>query len=364
MDKEKLLRKGFIVKEEASEMSRMVLDRNDERNCINYINVSNKTKQDLMFNELVIGRKKFNKNLVYGFQDYEWVDVTVPSVLNEDRTNETNVSDLSELIEAFEKVEEELYELGFGNVYLLGGKVKNMEINCNIPLRCSFKEYKRVMEYIKELLPYRMRKKSLGFSVCKGYSGWKSGNGSVDLKIYDKRKELKDKKGKDIGYELLRIEYTFLNSQKIKSIFGTNELKKIVGDDFEAVRKAFRECLRKDIVEKLYEDIEIQRKHCIKAIKEYKKLGGISSIDAYLKNYQNEIIDIEIVLSALKEIEKSNYARECRRAIKSASEIKGINLFGNIDKINEVLGALGYEKICLDMNENTKKMLREHYKKQ
>ena len=68
-----------------------------------------------------------------------------------------------------------------------------------------------------------------------------------------------------------------------------------------------------------------------------------------------------MILGGYREVDKLNYSRECKRIIKSALEVERIELFGNINKINEILEGIGYKKVVLNITKNTKKELEKHY---
>lgn len=75
-----------------------------------------------------------------------------------------------------------------------------------------------------------------------------------------------------------------------------------------------------------------------------------------------ELLDIELILGALKETElKSNYSRECKKAIKSAQGVKRTKLFGNIALLNELLEKIGYNKIEIETSKSVKKLLEKQY---
>lgn len=327
---------------------------------INYIKVSKKHNKSLVINELRIGRMEIQGALLNKI-NYEHLDVTLPISLSDKRTNESNISTTEELRQALGEVEKELEYLGFGKVDLLNTELKEMEVNLNIELERPFREYERVLNYFNSLLPTRLKRcTNAKYKAQNNYTGYKVGNGSVTLKMYDKRTDILKKTKIDIEKELLRIEYSFMNEQKIKDTFGSNKLKDI---DFEVLAETYRGLLYDDLIKRLYKDIDRQLNHAVREIEQYKKTtGGISAIDSYLKNYQNNLIDIEIVLGALKELDRSShFSREAKKAIKSALEIEGVVLFGNINKVNEILKALEYEEIKIKMTPSIIKTVKKHY---
>lgn len=162
----------------------------------------------------------------------------------------------------------------------------------------------------------------------------------------------------------MRIEYKLLSGQKVKGVLGHNIIEELLKDEgFKRMQEAFKDMLYKDIIQYIEKDIKRQVDHSIKTIKEYRAIGGGSNaIDEYLKNYQATLIDAEIIMEATRSVVIPNhYARECKRAISSMDKIKGITLFGNINKLNEILEVLGYKKIEMDITPSIKKELKKHY---
>lgn len=356
-----LKKKGFVVIQDNETNIRIFKDAaTGEETKINYIKVSKTQDKALLLNELRIGRME-TERAVFNQIDYEHLDITLPNSLSIQRINDKNINTSLELKQALGEVEKELEYLGFGKVDLMDTELKELEINCNIELERPFNEYERVLDYINSLLPSRLKSVVNAKYKAKDdtFTGFKAGNGSITLKMYDKRTNILKKTGIDIEKELLRVEYSLLNEQKIKDTFGSNKLKDI---DFKELAETYKDLLYDDVVKRIYKDINKQLNHAIREIKAYKAIGGISAIDNYLKNYQSNLLDIEIVLSALKEIERPNhYSRQSKKTIKSAMEIEGITLFGNINKINEILKALEYKEIKLNMTKGIEKEVKKHY---
>lgn len=359
VDIELLIEKGFTVIQD-KESIRILKNADGKDIYISYIRVSKEQDSKLLINDLKIGRVKIENN-IFGSVDYEHLNVNLPKGISDTRTNENNISNTSDLIKSIKAVQRELEGLGFGVVDLLGAELKEIEININIDLKKPFNEYEQVLNYLQELLPRRLKGKTNANHKPKNkYTGFQVGNDSINLKMYDKRKNIQDKSGQEIGRELLRIEYTLLHEQKIRDVFKTNKLNEIVADDFELIRQSFQELIKADLISKLYKDMDKQLKQATREIRRYKdtktKLSGMEYIFDY------KVLDIEIVLGALKENTRSNhYARECKILIDRCLEGKQTELFGNINKLNEILKALGQEKIDIEMTNHIKKVVKKYY---
>lgn len=363
VDIQKLKRKGFIVIQEDEKSYRILKDSiTGEEVGINYIKVSKQQDNTLRINELKVGRGKIPEVNISPYVDYEHLDINLPSQISRQGINDKNINNITDLMEALNLIEWELNRLGFGKIDLMNTELKEIEVNCNIPLEVEFKEYERVIEYLYGLLPKTL--KSYNKHRKQGeFTGISVSNTQQEIKFYNKQKQIKDKTGIDIDDKVLRIEYTFKTEDKIKSLFGSNRLESIIENDFNKLQEVMKKLIFKDLTERAYEDIEKQKKHSIRYLKKYKSIGGGgSAIDEYLKNYQSELLDVEIVLEALRETAlKNNYARECRKAIASAENIKGIKVFGNINKLNWIYKALGYEEIKIDTTPTIRKEVAKRY---
>ena len=360
IDTNKLKEKGFIVLQDSDNALRLFKDANTDKEVgVNYIKVSKEIDENLYINELVIGRLEIDANILNKV-DYERIDLTIPNILSDTKTNEKNANTTNEIERALKIVENELKGLGFGNVNLIDAEIKRLEMNANISLNKPFKDYERVLGYLQGLAPKRLKKGvNQTHKPNNIYTGFKIGNKSICLKMYDKRENIRKKHNKDIGQELLRIEYVLESERKIKEVLKSNVLSEIIENDLESVKRAFKELLSKDIVSKLYESIKRQERQVIRYLKENRQVGKASAVDRYLKDYQTQMLDAEILLYAIKKTSGSNYMRDSRKAIKSVKKVTGTQMIGNINKLNEILNKLLYENIEIDISNKLKKELIE-----
>lgn len=353
-----------VIQDDSFNGRELINKATGEIEVVDYIKMCRKQDETLLFNSLKIGTRNIAniKNI-----DYEHLDINLPRVLSPSRTNENNINNTKDLNESVTITEKVIEDMGFGEVDLMKCEVKEIELNVNVELEHEFKEYKEVFEYIRTLLPMRLKKKTnCNHEPRNNYTGFQVNNNSMGLKFYNKKlhkeKESKDTDESEPMGELLRIEYSFFNENKIESLFNSNKFSEVVKEDFSLIDRVFRKLIQGDLLKNVYRDIENQIKFTVKKIKEYQDIKGISPIDNYLKNHQQELFDIEIVLSALRQTEiTNNYSRRAKETIRSAGDIEGKRLFGNIDKLNEILGALGVEKIEMDMTKGVKKEVEKHY---
>lgn len=351
-----LMRQSFLIRENGEYFRIMIDGAGEGQIKVSYIKVKSTEGITLKINELDIGVKKVNNQLI----PYEYLDATLPSLLDDKGLNVNNIQDVTSFIKSLEILEQELQELGFGQVDLKKAQIEELELNINIAIAREFGEYERPLKYIKGLLPRTLKKEQEYRNRVTGdYTGFKCFNNSISFKIYNKRAQVQEEHNHDIGEELLRLEYRLLSGEKVKDLLGHNQVEELI-KDFKQIERAFRVRLEKDFINKLEKDIQDQLKNTIKKLKDYKTKSGKSAIDEFIKN--EELLDIELILGALKKTEhKSNYSRECKKAIKSAQGVKRTKLFGNIALLNELLEKMGYNKIEIETSKNVKKLLEKHY---
>ena len=347
-----LIGKNFVVMQGNKKHSfRIMRNQSGEELFINYVKISKSKGYIGSFNELVIGAKEILNTI----NPYEFLDTTLPSVLSEKGLNVNNINDVESLKKSLEILERELNQLGFGQVDLKKAQIEELELNINIELERDFKEYERALEYFRGLLPKRLKTKiNSPFYPNEVYTGFKVGNDSVSFKIYNKRAQILDDHKEDIGAECLRLEYRLLSAKKIKDAFGHNEVEELL-KDFDQVERVFRAQLEKDLINKLGKDIQDQLKNTIKKLSDYKakyKSKYIAQVVGALG--ENSLLDYEILKRAFEIVEEGknkntlkNNLTLVRQKLRQKEKLNNTSYFGNIDKINQLLTALGYEKIGL-----------------
>lgn len=320
---------------------------------LNSLKLTNKNEKNLPFNTLMIG---CNKNESGINVSYATLDVTLPTVLGS--TNELSITDNSTLLKILDTINIKLIEFGL-NVDLNNSIIKELEINNNIYLNKKFKEYKFVLEYIKNLTPKGLKADiNANYGDYENYTGFKVGNKSRSLKFYDKKVALNKIYQQDIDKELLRIEYRLKNSTTIKNSLGFNIVGELINDDFKSIICTYNYMFNKDVYNHMTKDIELQEK-ALKA--SFKRNGNIQCL------LDKMPIDIELILDTIKINDKNgNYSRDCKRLIQNACkkqkasnmiEINKFNYFGNIDKLNEILDALEFKTFDFQLTGAVNKQL-------
>lgn len=324
---------------------------------LNNLKLTNKNKEGLPFNTLMIGCKKNKSDFCLS---YATLDVTLPTVLR--GTNEFPINDIITLKIIIGIIEQRLIDFGL-NVDLASSVFKELEINTNIYLKKAFYLYRFPLEYIKTLIPDTLKSDlNTSYGDPKTYTGFKVGNKSRSLKFYDKKIAIQNIYGENINNEILRIEYRLKNSTTIKNDLGFNTVGELINSGFKNVEDAFNHMFTKDVYNHMAKDIKIQ-KRALKA--SFKKNGNIQCLLDYMP------IDIKLILDTIKINDKNgNYSRNSKRLIQNAYkkqkasdiiEINKFSYFGNIDKINEILDALQFKTFDFQLTGAVNNQLIEVY---
>ena len=132
-----------------------------------------------------------------------------------------NVEAYKRMLKQVRKYMDEVYgiKLNFDDVCL-----KEIEINNTFKLDRNFEEYEYLIEKFEKVAPKRYERKE------QELNGLELNNSLTTLRIYDKKYQLEHDHGLKVNDELMRIEYTFKTSDKIKAVFGTNKLNELTDE--------------------------------------------------------------------------------------------------------------------------------------
>ncbi|WP_288222556.1 hypothetical protein [uncultured Clostridium sp.] len=315
-----LYRRDFIINEETVSLGSIVINDN-------------------MF-KLIIGIKKINVNT---FVPYQVLEVNPATILY--GSNIKNINDSSELLKAIIIITEKVSKYGI-NIDLYKAVIEEIEVNTNIRLIDRFNNYRTVFELIKDSLPKALNKRSSYYDTeATAYTGFKVNNTQLSLKFYDKLFE------KDIiaNYSLLRIEYRFLNRNKVLSLFEFNTINDLL-DNFNTVSVVFNNQIEKDIINRVTN--EIKRLITLNS----KNLIDIKNTEYhYIKHFlavtQDSIIfDYVIIESIINKLNiskssKSKKKKELRYCLIKRQGNGSTYFFNNIEKLNEIITSLGFKTI-------------------
>lgn len=349
--KEELKENFLFMEGENKGVFRLARDSENNTFKLSYLKISQKQGYDGLFNELEVGSSVGVDKLLV---EYTNIDINPARALSEDKTNTKNVSTSRELKTFMQELEKELKKYVCTKVDLSQAKIKVLETNVNIPLDRPFAEYERALNYMWKLLPKRM--KSSVNCICypnEKYTGFKIANKSNSLKFYDKKAQVLSEEGQDIEKELLRIEYRDENEKKVKDYLGYNEVERLLNDICH-LDSLFRARLEKDLVSRIHKDIDQQIKDTVKVLKEYKQKYKSKYIAQAVSAMGTSLLDYEILKRAFEIVEEGknkntlkNNLTLIRTKLREKEALNDIKYFEVIEQINEILVALGYEKIVI-----------------
>lgn len=133
-------------------------------------------------------------------------------------------------------------------------KIWSIEINKTIKLENPYREYKHVINAISMLLPKRLRlnKYSEDGSTCsekydlekntesiRRYSSKKPDGQGFRIKMYDKSKQLKEKKDRDVNTNFFRFEIELCPSDKVAKSLGTGLVFRLSDETINAYYSEF-----------------------------------------------------------------------------------------------------------------------------
>lgn len=224
---------------------------------VNYLKIRDKN----MFNVFRFGMKKVGggKMIVYCMMKLHI------RPLRGDNMNPLNISEYKEMLQKIKSymVTEYGIRLDFSNIGFA-----EMEINCTFKLDRKFEEYEYLLDRFRDVIPKRYKTKGKFEDDEDIFKELLFFNGSTKLKIYDKKKQLEEVYNKKIDDELMRIEYTFLTSDKVKSVFGSNKVKDMTDED---IQEYVKQGIEKDLFTPLLKYKKEADKELLKIAKEYQK---------------------------------------------------------------------------------------------
>lgn len=255
------------------------------------------------------------------------------------------------VLEAFELITQE-----YGIVLDCSqARIKSLEVNATFRLQDDFSKYEKVILMMIRNVPqvYKdKRSNSLKYHIwreaTKNYDKLETvlaKNQSVELKIYNKLKQLKDTNAISNIAEnnVMRIEYTFLNASTLKSRFGANTVNALSD---EALINMFKWYFVRDIV-KPWEKWQKDNKHALCHLASKYMQSGTDWKQAFFRECREfesthglpvlfDVCDMQPVFRLLDKSKNAN--RKFRRFKKSARYEK--DLFGNTKRMQEVINKI------------------------
>lgn len=238
-------------------------------------------------------------------------------------------------------------------------RIKKLEINCTFEIREEFYKYHRALGLMMYNLPdtyekitevKKKNKKNISVESETFYRG----NSCMQIKIYDKKRHLRDTGVCVIDENVMRIEIVLKNSSKIKEVFGTTLIREVTDDMvvnyyIGQFRKLFQfkyEKWRKDNGKLL--SLMIQS-HKDKSWKNWQCdiLNECRSLE--LQNRVPIILEIEDLLEQIKLLEKGGHYSRVERAIRRKCEENDVYLQNDSKKIEEIISKVNQiYAVCID----------------
>lgn len=236
-------------------------------------------------------------------------------------------------------------------------KVRYMELNTNIALTENFSAYSRGIKLLMSFPDKRYGKLSTYDSVSKKKKdtvftaeSYKRGNQSIEFVIYDKTKQMEDrKKKKDKSGDMpqyLRIEYRLLTPQKIKDELKSADWKNL---NDNLIADWFINKWRHQIVEEYEAWKQERQKNLLKLIAKCRRKNPKNWHHLLMQEIRNlselngasYILDIEQVHEAVRNI--PNSSKYYTRTIKAFDKIEiDRDIYRNHDmaKVEEIINGV------------------------
>lgn len=163
------------------------------------------------------------KTMAYKKQDYSRMDIFISNTGQGNLQNQTVEEYKSKIITVFQYLSEK-----YGVVVDLQSlRFSQMEINCTFNLQEDFYKYHRVLRLLMFNLPQSFKKLGQVLGVNKEKQRIEAetfyrGNASMEVKIYDKKRQLEQTVQFIASENIMRIEFILKTSQKIKEAFGSS----------------------------------------------------------------------------------------------------------------------------------------------
>lgn len=234
-------------------------------------------------------------------------------------------------------------------------KIKSLEVNATFKLQEDFSKYEKVILMMIRNVPqvYKdKRSNSLKYHIwreaTKNYDKLETvlaKNQSVELKIYNKLKQLKDTGAISNIAEnnVMRIEYTFKNASTLKSRFGANDVNALTD---EALINMFKWYFNRDIIQP-WEKWQKDNKHALCHLASKYMQSGTDWKQAFFRECRQyegthglpvlfDVCDMQPVFRLLDKSKNAN--RKFQRFKKSAEYEK--DLIGNTKRMQEVINKI------------------------
>lgn len=212
-------------------------------------------------------------------------------------------------------------------------KGETLELNTNIILERPFEEYISMLEMMFKCgLGGKHRfKGEPSYDENKNITGFILRNGSMSLKIYNKKLQLEEVKQQYINMEVMRIEWTLKDQKVLEDTFGTCYLEKITD---EQIKEVFLRFVRVNLIDKVDGYIEKTNKELPKILKAEKKRDIKKWKRSFLLKAGYVAFDIESILELIKAESPKHYKRDIKKLQQDIEDLNGLH--DNLLKFTEI----------------------------
>lgn len=239
-------------------------------------------------------------------------------------------------------------------------KIKKLELNATFYLKEAYEKYKQPILLLMRNVPPKRYGNNKGNNAVK-YATWHEANigtsedkletalvknSSIELKIYNKGKHLKDIGELDkLDKDIMRVEYTIKDKRILENAFGDNLVVSLTD---EKINGLFKKYFNRDVVTRYYQWAAENHKQLVDLTKKHKELyqKWTGSFFRECRQYEStnglpilfDINDMEKVFRELEPKSGRNAGKKFKKFKKQA--IYETDLVGNTDRVKEIISKI------------------------
>jgi hypothetical protein len=295
----------------------------------------------------------FEKNNLSGKQ---YVNSSLELMVSADNNNIQNLNTAeyqTRIIDVFNELEERYGVIVDYSTIM----IKKLELNATFFLNEAYEKYRQpILLLIRSVPPKRYGKNQSNNSVK--YATWheanmQSGedkletalvkNSSIELKIYNKGKHLKDiGKIDELDRDIMRVEYTIKDKRILENAFGDNLVTSLTD---EKINELFRKYFNRDIAAPYYQWASKNHKQLVELTKKHREQYQKWTSTFFRECRQYEAIhglpilfDLNDMRKVFKELEPKSGRNSTKKFNKFKNQaIYETDLIGNTARVKEII---------------------------
>lgn len=239
-------------------------------------------------------------------------------------------------------------------------KIKKLELNATFYLKEAYEKYKQPILLLMRNVPPKRYGNNKGNNAVK-YATWHEANigtsedkletalvknSSIELKIYNKGKHLKDIGELDkLDKDIMRVEYTIKDKRILENAFGDNLVVSLTD---EKINGLFKKYFNRDVVTRYYQWAAENHRQLVELTKKHKELyqKWTGSFFRECRQYEAtnglpilfDINDMEKVFRELEPKSGRNAGKKFKKFKKQA--IYETDLVGNTARVKEIISKI------------------------